>query len=364
MTTAIANVAPQEGTMYQWTPEQVETIKRTVAKDASGPELEMFLHLSRTYGLDPFAKEIWFIKMDRTPTIFTSRDGYLKIANRDPHFQGMEADVVYEGDSFRKTKDGVDHVYGVRDRGQPIGAYCFVHRDDRDYPTYIYAPFKDYNKGGNWNKYPHAMILKVAEAQALKRAFCISGLVTREEIEEEPEEQRPVTRRAAAPAPQSAEMDRKSGLWHRLLDAFDGDVDAAKALALKVTGGRGSKEWTEADMSALEEAIDGLTVPQPQEVGTIIPEMLPLDEPPAQDAAAPIEPEVVEEEPETPEDRMRAEIQELLGSGGLDLSLPEREQFVWERTKKTDLKALSMGELSKVARDARGQLEKRAKVEE
>ena len=252
----------------QWNPEQVAVIKNTVAKGATDDELKMFLHLSQTYGLDPFAKELWFIKMDRTPTIITSRDGYLKIANRDPHFEGMEADVVYSGDSFRKTKDGIDHVYGAKDRGQPIGAYCMVYRNDRKIPTYVYAPFKDYNKGGNWTKYPHAMILKVAEAQALKRAFSISGLVTREELEEEkPREPR---REAARTQPVPDDMaERKKRIWEGFLRAYDGDEDAAKETILRVTEDRGSAEWTEGDLEKLERGLAEMfdQAEQPQEAG-------------------------------------------------------------------------------------------------
>jgi hypothetical protein len=49
----------------------------------------------------------------------------------------------------------------------------------------VFAPFAEYNapSNGTWKKYPSAMILKVAEAMALKRAFSISGLVTREELD-------------------------------------------------------------------------------------------------------------------------------------------------------------------------------------
>ena len=58
MTTALAtkNDAPA------WSEEQVALVKRTVAKDATNDELKMFLHLSGKYNLDPFAKEIWFLK--------------------------------------------------------------------------------------------------------------------------------------------------------------------------------------------------------------------------------------------------------------------------------------------------------------
>lgn len=182
MTTALAE-SPQTQAI-QWSPDEVTTIRDTVAKGASDNELKMFLHLSQTYGLDPFAKEIWFIKAGGQPVIMTSRDGYLKIANNDKGYEGMVSDVVYEGDAFQKTVDGVSHTYGVGKRGGILGAYALVYKQGTRFPAYVFAPFRDYNKGNNvWRQYPHAMILKVAESMALKRAFSLSGLVTREEID-------------------------------------------------------------------------------------------------------------------------------------------------------------------------------------
>jgi phage recombination protein Bet len=167
------------------TPDQVQLIKNTVAKGATNDELQLFLHLSQSYGLDPFAKEIWCIKYGNSAaTIFTSRDGYLKIANGHPAFDGIVSDVVRQGDRFQVKPGSVEHSYGDK-RGQIEGAYALVFRKDRQYPVYVFAPFAEYNapSNGTWKKYPSAMILKVAEAMALKRAFSISGLVTREELD-------------------------------------------------------------------------------------------------------------------------------------------------------------------------------------
>lgn len=276
MTTALIE-SPQTQTI-QWSPDEVTTIRDTVAKGATDNELKMFLHLSETYGLDPFAKEIWFIKAGGQPVIMTSRDGYLKIANNDKGYEGMVSDVVYEGDSFQKTVDGVSHTYGVGKRGGILGAYALVYKQGTRFPAYVFAPFRDYNKGNNvWRQYPHAMILKVAESMALKRAFSLSGLVTREEIDtQDPSAPRPVeaidaevvdhapdtpaspsrTGQDEATPPQKPNYiptlaERKKALYDGYIAVCDGVAQHAQNAMLQITEGRPSKEWTETDLKRL-----------------------------------------------------------------------------------------------------------------
>ena len=165
--------------------EKRQTIKNTVAEDATDDELDMFMHLAKEYNLDPFQGEIYFWKFgSKDPTIMTSRDGYLKIANQHPAFDGMDSGVIYPGDNFQKTADGVEHSLDISNMSeQPIGAYAVVYRSDREVPTRVVIPFKDYNKDNKvWNSYPSAMIQKCAESMALKRAFSVSGLVSKEEM--------------------------------------------------------------------------------------------------------------------------------------------------------------------------------------
>jgi phage recombination protein Bet len=289
MTTALA--AAEQA--IKWTPAQVETIKATVAKGADDNELKMFLHLSQTYGLDPFAKEIWFIKMGGAPTIMTSRDGYLKIANNRPDFEGLVADVVYEGDEYRKTPDGADHRYGVNKRGGIVGAYALVYRKGMRFPTYVFAPFRDYNKNnGQWKQFPHAMILKVAESMALKRAFSLYGLVSREELDhgnvppEESSKGQPETASSNTLEAPPSRGDR--GLQSRKVDIYSGYLQVcghpehAKNAIFKITDGRGSKDWTELDICNLESDLkrrreEAAAILQPQEP-TPVPQEAPSRE--------------------------------------------------------------------------------------
>lgn len=160
--------------------DKIDTIKQTVAKGASDAQLEMFLTLADRYGLDPFLKEIWFVP---GVGIITSRDGYLKVAQRDPDFDGIVSAAVCAGDDFEMdpVQPTIRHRFGAQ-RGLIIGAYAVVFHKRRR-PAVCFASLSEYRKtGGVWSTYTSAMICKVAEVMALKRQFGISGLVSEEEI--------------------------------------------------------------------------------------------------------------------------------------------------------------------------------------
>lgn len=177
-----------------FTDQEIELIK-SITLNATEIELKTFLYLCQEYNLDPLKREIYFIKYNNKATILTSRDGYLKIANLNPNFDGLESDTVYQGDKLIKREDGSIQIeYGeahlVFDKSKLTGAYCNVFRKDRKKAMSVFVNVRDYYKKGApiWEQYINAMIIKVAEAMALKRAFAISGLVTKEEIEENPEQ--------------------------------------------------------------------------------------------------------------------------------------------------------------------------------
>lgn len=174
---------------------QIELIRATVARDCTLAELHMLLELAARYDLDVFAHEIWAVKLkkgdDEPVTIMVARDGLLRIAQRTEGFQGIEGDVVRENDEFRKEAGSElpKHSYGAKDRGAVLGAWATVHREGRT-ATYFYAPFNEYcppKDGGKykyspWSRQESAMILKCAEAMALRKAFSITGVVSEEEM--------------------------------------------------------------------------------------------------------------------------------------------------------------------------------------
>ena len=237
-----------------WTDEQIDTIKKTVALGANDSELKMFLALAAKYDLDPFARELWFASIGNRNTIITGRDGYLKIANRNPNFDGMTSDVVCENDKFYKEGNNIRHMYAATNRGPIIGAYAVVYRKDRNTPAYFFAQFREYNKGNNvWRQYPSAMIQKVAESCALKRAFSISGLVTEEEISNGEIQQRQLTPEELR---HQELMHAKKYLWNRYLEVCNNQKEHAINAMKKITGDKPSAEFTDDDIEALIQDVE------------------------------------------------------------------------------------------------------------
>ncbi len=254
-----------------WTPDQIDTIRRTVAKDANNDELRMFLSLAASYGLNPLAHEIWFMTMKGRPTIITARDGYLKIALNDRHFRGIQADVVYQGDKFTKDDNGVHHTYNLSNRGAIMGAYAVVYRDDRDVPAFFFAPMKDYYKNTEvWRTYPHSMITKVAEAAALKRAFAINGMVTQEEIGYEDGQLMTIEPRKSPQQELQERLKVLGSIWNKYLAFFANDADKAKEAMKSVTGKNSSKDFTQDDINALLKNISELEKEREKELNAPI----------------------------------------------------------------------------------------------
>lgn len=157
-------VAPRTVAATRWDDaELLDTIKQTLCKGATDAQFRMFIEVCKTTGLNPFLKEVYYVP--EKGIIMAARDGYLRVANENPQFDGMETTVERDNNKV------------------PIKATCRVWRKDRAHPVTCEAYFSEYKKNSPvWTQYPSAMISKVAEVLALKRSFTINGVVTEEEV--------------------------------------------------------------------------------------------------------------------------------------------------------------------------------------
>jgi phage recombination protein Bet len=158
------------------TPDQIDLITRTIARGASKDELAMFLAQCQRTGLDPFSRQIYWIKRGNQGSTQVSIDGFRVIAERSGELDGQE-------------------VHWCNDEGQwfdvwlkkenPAAARVLVYRKGCSRPFPGIAKWSEYSAGGPmWQKMPATMLAKCAEALALRKAFPhqLSGLYTPDEM--------------------------------------------------------------------------------------------------------------------------------------------------------------------------------------
>lgn len=164
-----------------------ETLRNFVdpKHQASQQELQTLLAIVKNRNLNPFTKEVYFIKYGNNPAqIVVSKDAFMKRAEQNLNYDGFESGVIYEDEKGElKTKNGVI----LPRKATLIGGWCEVYRKDRSRPVYREVELSAYNTHKNWwQKAPGQMIEKVAIVAAVRDAFSenVGGLYTADEMEQ------------------------------------------------------------------------------------------------------------------------------------------------------------------------------------
>ena len=171
------------------TTDQLDLITRTIAKDATPEELKLYLYDCARIGVHPLDRLLHFTKRSGKYTPITSIDLMRIRAAETGELAGSD-DAVFTG------------TPGHADFAAMVTVYRLVQGQRAAFSaTARWAEYKP-DQAFMWNKMPHTMLGKCAEALALRKGFPrqLAGLYAKEEMEQAEKATRtPV----AIPAPSS-----------------------------------------------------------------------------------------------------------------------------------------------------------------
>lgn len=197
-------------TRFDMTPAQMRLVKDTLAKDCNAEEYNLFLEAARSYGLDPFRRQILPMvfgknakdQSKRRMSIIVARDGLRVIAQRCKNYRPASDKAEWEIDDARKgtlnpkgivsctvylwQQDAQGTWFKVKgeaewDEFAPITDEWADAEDGKRRPT----GKKTLDASGNWAKMPKVMLEKCAEAQALRAGWPeqFGGIYAEEEMD-------------------------------------------------------------------------------------------------------------------------------------------------------------------------------------
>ena len=162
-------------------------VKTKSGKTCSEREAIRFVAMCVAKRLNPFEGDCFLIGYDSkdgpTFSLVTAHQTYLKRAELHPEFDGMDSGVIVLCEDAQ-LKDLPGDFY---EEGQKVvGGWATVYFKSRKHPMVKRLRMSTFNKGyGQWQDNANGMIVKCAEADALRSSFptMLGGLYMREEVD-------------------------------------------------------------------------------------------------------------------------------------------------------------------------------------
>lgn len=132
-----------------------------------------FMMLCRARKLNPFEGDAYLIGYDTKDgpqfSLITAHQAFLKRAEVHPEYDGMESGVIVRDKDGNTVDREGDFTF---DDDVLLGAWATVHFKERKYPKKARLKLGAFKKSyGRWNDDPAGMIVKCAEADALRSSF-------------------------------------------------------------------------------------------------------------------------------------------------------------------------------------------------
>ena len=131
----------------------VEDIKKYITPNATDKELFMFMGICKSYNLNPFKREIHFVKYGtNAASIIVGYENYLKRAERTGKLDGWKCWI-------EKDDVGEKAIIEIKRKDQSLPVHWEVYRKEFD------------KQQSTWKTMPTFMLKKVAIAQGFRLAF-------------------------------------------------------------------------------------------------------------------------------------------------------------------------------------------------
>lgn len=157
-------------------------------KTCSDRDALRFMMLCQAQRLNPFAGDAFLVGYDTQNgpsfSLITAHQAFLKRAETCPDFEGMESGIILLADDGSTTteREGDFHL----ESENVVGGWARVHRKGRK-DTYRRIRMSRFNNGyAQWKADPAGMIVKCAEADALRSTFptLLGGLYMQGEMDQ------------------------------------------------------------------------------------------------------------------------------------------------------------------------------------
>jgi phage recombination protein Bet len=143
------------------------TLRGTIMPaNTSNEQCAAFLLVAKQHGLNPFTKEIFAFPSRGGIQPVVSVDGWMKLINSHPQFDGMEFVDAFDA------------------AGKLASVTCKIFRKDRAHPVSVTEYMAEcFRQTDTWKQWPARMLRHKAAIQAARYAFGFAGIMEPDEYE-------------------------------------------------------------------------------------------------------------------------------------------------------------------------------------
>lgn len=170
MSTALSIVAHNTGASEEEIKEvlsgMIVSAKNQHGAKATNAELAIVSGVAAKYQLNPLVKEMAAFVSGGKLQVMVMIDGWYKMVNRQPEFDGVEFEDKFDGDKI-------------------VAVTCKMYLRNRSRPVSVTEYFEECNdpKSSVWKKWPARMLRHKAYIQAARMAFGISEVIDDDEAQ-------------------------------------------------------------------------------------------------------------------------------------------------------------------------------------